>query len=107
MVRHPAAIVTAVVLVASVGAARAADQTEIGFVTHAQGNPFIQQIVDGAQAAATALGVTLRVAQEAGGDSGSTAPRRAELRELRRGRCRDLGAGQIDGQGAERADRQR
>ena len=68
MVRHRAAIVTAVVLAASVSAARAADQTEIGFVTHAQGNPFIQQIVDGAQAAATALGVTLRVAQEAGGD---------------------------------------
>ncbi len=40
----------------------------IGFVTHAQGNPFIQQIVDGAQAAADDLGVTLQVAQHAGGD---------------------------------------
>ncbi len=32
-------------------AARADDIT-IGFVTHAQGNPFVEQIVDGAKAAA-------------------------------------------------------
>jgi ABC-type sugar transport system substrate-binding protein len=69
MTRYRAAVVTAVVLVAWVSVARAADQTEIGFVTHAQGNPFIQQIVDGAQAAATDFGITLRVAQEAGGNS--------------------------------------
>ena len=48
--------------------ALAQDDITIGFVTHAQGNPFIQQIVDGAQAAADDLGVTLQVAQNAGGD---------------------------------------
>jgi len=37
----------------------------IGFVTHSQGDPFIQQIIDGAQAAAKDLGVTLNVAQQA------------------------------------------
>ena len=47
--------------------ARAQDVT-VGFVTHAQGNPFIQQIVDGAQAAADDLGVKLAVAQKSGGD---------------------------------------
>src|ERR1700736_5392852 len=45
-----------------------ADAIKIGFVTHAQGNPFIQQIVDGAQAAAKDLGVELVVSQESGGD---------------------------------------
>lgn len=45
--------------------AQAADET-IGFVTHSQGDPFIQQIIDGAQAAAKNLGVTLNVAQQAG-----------------------------------------
>lgn len=45
--------------------AEAADET-IGFVTHSQGDPFIQQIIDGAQAAAKNLGVTLNVAQQAG-----------------------------------------
>jgi len=45
--------------------AQAADET-IGFVTHSQGDPFIQQIIDGAQAAAKDLGVTLNVAQQAG-----------------------------------------
>ena len=48
-------------------AARADDKIVIGFVTHAQGNPFVQQIIDGAQAAADDLGVTLKVAQQAGG----------------------------------------
>src|SRR5918999_1940410 len=48
--------------------ALAQDKIKIGFVTHAQGNPFIQQIVDGAQAAANDLGVELQVAQNAGGD---------------------------------------
>jgi ABC-type sugar transport system substrate-binding protein len=47
--------------------ARADDPIKLGFVTHAQGNPFIQQIVDGAQAAANDLGVTLEVSQQAGG----------------------------------------
>jgi ribose transport system substrate-binding protein len=44
-----------------------AQDITLGFVTHAQGNPFIQQIVDGAQAAADDLGVTLNVAQNPGG----------------------------------------
>ena len=48
--------------------ALAQDKIRIGFVTHAQGNPFIQQIVDGAQAAANDLGAELTVSQEAGGD---------------------------------------
>lgn len=47
--------------------AAAADKITIGFVTHAQGNPFIQQIVDGAQAAANDLGVTLSTAAQSGG----------------------------------------
>lgn len=42
-------------------------QETIGFVTHAQGDPFIQQIVDGAMAAGADLGVTVTVAQQAGG----------------------------------------
>ena len=50
--------------------ASAEDKIVIGFVTHAQGNPFIQQIVDGAQAAAGDLGVTLETAAQSG------APRR-------------------------------
>ena len=48
-------------------AAQAEDQITIGFVTHSQGDPFIQQIIDGAQAAANDLGVTLKVAQQQGG----------------------------------------
>ncbi len=47
-------------------AAQAEDQITIGFVTHSQGDPFIQQIIDGAQAAASDLGVTLKVAQQQG-----------------------------------------
>ena len=47
--------------------ASAEDKIVIGFVTHAQGNPFIQQIVDGAQAAAGDLGVTLETAAQSGG----------------------------------------
>lgn len=34
----------------------------IGFVVHVRGNPFIQQIIDGAQAAGKDLGVTIKVA---------------------------------------------
>ena len=44
-----------------------ADDTTIGFVTHAQGNPFVEQIVDGAKAAAADLGVTLKVQESPGG----------------------------------------
>ena len=47
-------------------AAQAEDKITIGFVTHSQGDPFIQQIIDGAQAAANDLGVTLKVAQQQG-----------------------------------------
>jgi ABC-type sugar transport system substrate-binding protein len=47
-------------------AAHADDQITIGFVTHSQGDPFIQQIIDGAQAAADDLGITLKVAQQQG-----------------------------------------
>jgi ABC-type sugar transport system substrate-binding protein len=46
---------------------QAEDKITIGFVTHAQGNPFVQQIVDGAQAAANDLGVTLSTAAQSGG----------------------------------------
>ena len=63
--------IAAAIAVLSLGAAApamAADAIKIGFVTHAQGNPFIQQIVDGAQAAAKDLGVELVVSQESGGD---------------------------------------
>lgn len=41
---------------------------KIGFVTHVVGNPFIQQIIEGAQAAADDLGVELLVSGPAGGD---------------------------------------
>ena len=54
-------------LAVSFGATVAMAQESIGFVTHAQGDPFIQQIVDGATAAAADLGVTLTGAQQPGG----------------------------------------
>jgi ABC-type sugar transport system substrate-binding protein len=41
---------------------------KIGFVTHVVGNPFIQQIIEGAQAAADDLGVELLVGGPQGGD---------------------------------------
>jgi ABC-type sugar transport system substrate-binding protein len=41
--------------------AQAQDPIKLGFVTHVLGNPFIQQIVDGAEAAAADLGVELQV----------------------------------------------
>lgn len=50
------------------GPAAAEDKIKVGIVAHAQGNPFIQQIVDGAQAAADDLGAELTVSQKAGGD---------------------------------------
>jgi len=52
----------------ALGASTASAQdVTIGFVAHAQGDPFVQQIQDGAQAAANDLGVKLVVAQQAGG----------------------------------------
>jgi ABC-type sugar transport system substrate-binding protein len=47
--------------------AGAQDEVRIGFVTHVLGNPFIQQIIDGAKFAAEDLGVTLEVQGPAGG----------------------------------------
>lgn len=41
---------------------------KIGFVTHVIGNPFIQQIIEGAEAAAADLGVELMVGGPEGGD---------------------------------------
>ena len=54
-------------LVATLSTSSAFAQDIYAFVTHAQGDPFVQQIVDGAQQAAKDLGVTLQVAQQAGG----------------------------------------
>jgi len=47
----------------------AADEITIGFVTHAKGNPFVEQIVDGAKAAAADLGVKLNVQEQDGGSA--------------------------------------
>ncbi len=52
---------------ALLGGSALSAQESIGFVTHAQGDPFVQQIIDGANAAAADLGVTVTVAQQAGG----------------------------------------
>src|SRR6185503_583217 len=41
---------------------------KLGFVTHVLGNPFIQQIIDGANAAAKDLNVDLQVTGPEGGD---------------------------------------
>ena len=77
--------VFAAALALLVPAARADEPIVIGFVTHAQGDPFVQQIIDGAEAAAHDLGVTLKVAQhrrraggpaEAGAESGQCRCRR-------------------------------
>ena len=45
-----------------------AERVKIGFVTHVIGNPFIQQIIDGAEAAAEDLNVDLQVAGPEGGE---------------------------------------
>jgi ABC-type sugar transport system substrate-binding protein len=42
---------------------------KLGFVTHVLGNPFIQQIIDGANAAAADLNVELQVTGPEGGDA--------------------------------------
>src|SRR5688572_8586252 len=42
---------------------------KLGFVTHVLGNPFIQQIVDGAEQAAEELGVDLTVTGPEGGSA--------------------------------------
>ena len=45
------------------------ESIKIGFVTHVLGNPFIQQIIDGANAAADDLNVELQVTGPEGGDA--------------------------------------
>ena len=45
------------------------ESIKIGFVTHVLGNPFIQQIIDGANAAAADLNVELQVTGPEGGDA--------------------------------------
>ena len=60
------ASVAAFTLALAAPSAKAEDIT-IGFVTHAQGNPFVEQIVDGARAAAGDLGVILKVQESPGG----------------------------------------
>src|ERR1700724_686797 len=60
-------VFSALALGAGSFSALAEDKIVIGFVTHAQGDPFVQQIIDGAQAAATDLGATLNTAAQAGG----------------------------------------
>ncbi|MBA3236402.1 MAG: substrate-binding domain-containing protein [Chloroflexi bacterium] len=47
----------------------APERIKIGFVTHVLGNPFIQQIIDGANAAADDLNVDLQVTGPEGGDA--------------------------------------
>ncbi len=46
-----------------------AEEIKLGFVTHVIGNPFIQQIIDGAEAAAEDLNVDLQVTGPEGGDA--------------------------------------
>lgn len=46
-----------------------ATRIKLGFVTHVIGNPFIQQIIDGAKAAAKDLNVDLQVTGPEGGDA--------------------------------------
>jgi ABC-type sugar transport system substrate-binding protein len=46
-----------------------ATRIKLGFVTHVIGNPFIQQIIDGANAAAEDLNVDLQVTGPEGGDA--------------------------------------
>ena len=48
---------------------QAPEAIKLGFVTHVLGNPFIQQIIDGANAAAEDLNVELQVTGPEGGDA--------------------------------------
>jgi ribose transport system substrate-binding protein len=66
----PIVLLTMLLLGALVPATMAQDdQITIGFVVHVVGNPFIQQIIDGATAAADDLGVELVVGGPTGGDA--------------------------------------
>ena len=66
MHRYKIAMAATLLASAAAIAPAAAEDITLGFVTHAQGNPFIQQIIDGAEAAAKDLGVELEVAQQPG-----------------------------------------
>lgn len=61
------ALMLSAIAVAFGAAGAQAEDITVGFVAHAQGDPFVQQIQDGAQAAANDLGVKLVVAQQPGG----------------------------------------
>jgi ABC-type sugar transport system substrate-binding protein len=65
--RHMLVVGVAALTLGSLHLKAWADDVTIGFVTHAQGNPFVEQIVDGAKAAAADLGVTLKVQESPGG----------------------------------------
>ena len=65
--RHILAVGAAALTLGGLQCKAWADDITIGFVTHAQGNPFVEQIVDGAKAAAADLGVTLKVQESPGG----------------------------------------
>ena len=54
---------------AEASASAPAESIKLGFVTHVLGNPFIQQIIDGANAAAKDLNVELQVTGPEGGDA--------------------------------------
>src|SRR5438128_2859073 len=61
-------VVFAVGLAAPQRAVQSQAKLKLGFVTHVKGNPFIQQIIDGAQAAAKDLDGDLTVGGPEGGD---------------------------------------
>jgi ABC-type sugar transport system substrate-binding protein len=63
----PGALAAAALALGLGGEKAFAEDIAIGFVTHAQGNPFVEQIVDGAKAAAADLGVALKVEESPGG----------------------------------------
>lgn len=65
--RTVATVAAATATALTCSSASAQDDVTIGFVTHVLGNPFIQQIVDGAQFAAADLGINLEVQGPAGG----------------------------------------
>lgn len=61
-------VVVLLLVLAPMTLAQDEEPITIGFVTHVVGNPFIQQIIEGAQAAADDLGVELLVGGPQGGD---------------------------------------
>jgi ABC-type sugar transport system substrate-binding protein len=63
-----ASALVAALLLSSTDAGWAQDKITVGFVTHSQGDSFIQQIIEGAESAAQDLGVTLHAAQQSGSD---------------------------------------